>query len=143
MIIRLTLSDNDFTHYIEEFCLGLRDRMFNYEYIPSFSEPMVETYKGDVETYSQDWISYLERRKAYQNKRAKLMNPDNRYKKGTKEYKEICDEVRRLWKMFTEKNVGYIADEVPKVSIQHSLEEGWENGEVVYYFTPYDKYITK
>ena len=28
MIIRLTFADNDFTHYLEQFCEGLRDKMF-------------------------------------------------------------------------------------------------------------------
>ena len=69
------------------------------------------------------------------------MRPENRFSQDSEEYKEICDEVKRLWDIFAEKVD--MQRWTPSVSIQYSLNEKWENGEVVYYFTPYDKWITQ
>lgn len=141
MIIRLTFADNDHTQYIEEFCEGLRDRMFNCEFFPDFNEPKKENYDS-VEAYSYALERHWDKERAYNKERVRLMNPNARYTKGTKAYNAICAEVLRLWKLFAAKDE-WLARQTPTVSIQHSLKEGWENGEVVYYFTPYDKFITK
>lgn len=136
MIIRLTLGDNDFTSDLEDFCKRLRDRMF------VFDEPCPDKndYPG-VEEYSRAIIDWLDRRKLADETRRHLMNPDNRFSKKNQEYHQICSEVERLWSKFAEK----IDMErfVPYISIQYSLDEKWENGEVVYYFTPYDQFITQ
>lgn len=141
MIIRLTLSDNDHTQCLEEFCEGLRNRMFNCEFFPDFNRPERENYDSG-KAYANALVEYLDKERAYDKERYRLMDADARYKKGTKDYNTICAEVLRLWKIFAAKDE-WLARQTPLVSIQHSLEEGWENGEVVYYFTPYDKFITK
>ena len=136
MIIRLTLGDNDFTSDLEDFCKRLRDRMF------AFDEPCPDNndYPG-VEEYSQAIIDWLNRRKLADETRRYLMNPDNRFSKKNKEYHQICQEVKRLWIKFA-KEID-MERFVPDISIQYSLDEKWENGEVVYYFTPYDRFITQ
>lgn len=136
MIIRLTFVDNDFTQYLEEFCEGLRDRMF------AFEEKWPEcTEFSSVDEYSKAWITFLDAKKEADNTRRRLMKPDNRFTKQSKEYRQICNEVIRLWNKFAP-SVD-MERWTPDVSIQYSLNEECENGEVVYYFTPYDKWITQ
>ena len=137
MIIRLDLVENDFTQYLEEFCMGLRDKMFVMD---KDEDPLKENYDS-IESYSQAIIDYLDRKNTLYKKRCHLMKPENHFKKGSKEYKEICDEVLRLWDIYAEAVDMYRW--TPKVSIQYELKEQWENGEVVYYWTVYDKFITQ
>ena len=140
MIIRLSLGDNDFTHYLEDFANGLRNRMFNCDYYPDFKEPVRNDYEN-VNAYSDAIIKYLNDEKKYDAERTKLMHPDARYKKGTASYRKICSEILRLWKIYA--NNHGMDRFTPDISIQHSFEEGWENGEVVCYFSAYDRCIVK
>ena len=137
MIIRLDLVENDFTGYLEEFCVGLRNRMF----VMDESEYPIRDNYDSVESYSQAWMDYLDRKQALDKTRCHLMNPMNRFKKGTSAYKQICNEVLRLWSIYAE--TVDMSRWIPKVSIQYELKEQDENGEVVYYWTPYDKFITQ
>lgn len=139
MIIRMTFCDNDFTQYLEDFCVGLRDRMFN----PKFSE-LREVNKDDydsVEEYSQALIEAWDKQEAQQKTRERLMSVYNNFHTSSAEYKQICEEVIRLWKEFAK--TCDMERWIPYVSIQYKLKEKWENGEVVYYWTPYDKFITQ
>lgn len=136
MIIRLTFVDNDFTQYLEEFCEGLRDRMF------AFEEKWPDSAKfSSVDEHRNACISWLEAKRKAEETRRRLMHPDNRFTKQSKEYRQICDEVIRLWNKFAP-SVD-MERWTPDVSIQYSLDEKCDNGEVVYYFTPYDKWITQ
>lgn len=137
MIIRLDLVENDFTGYLEEFCIGLRDRMF----VMDESEDPVRDNYDSAESYCQAFMDYLDRKKVLYETRCHLMKPENRFKKGSSEYKQICNEVLRLWSIYAE--TVDMSGWIPKVSIQYELKEQWENGEVVYYWTPYDKFITQ
>lgn len=139
MIIRLTFVDNDFTYYLEKFCEGLRDKMFRFEE----EYPIISKFSSPNE-YLEAYENYLIAKKDSDAKRSKLMNPENRFSKESEEYNKICNEVKRLWNKFTKETEEInIHDYTPYVSIQYSLDEKWENREVVYYFTPYDKYITQ
>ena len=136
MIIRLTFGDNDFTQYLEDFCEGLRIRMFAFDE----NYPRKDAFSSKEE-YSQAWIDFMDAKHKADETRHHLLNPDNRFTKKSKEYRQICDEVIRLWNAFAP-SVDMEGWE-PDVSIQYSLAEKWENSEVVYYFTPYDKWITQ
>jgi hypothetical protein len=133
----MTFAESDFSHYLEKFCEGLRDRMFavNWDAYPdhsSFASPHEFFEAFDI---------FCKARNEMNEKRSKLMRPENRFSKDSEEYMEICNEVKRLWHEYAE-SVD-MQRWAPDVSIQYSLEEKWENGEVVYYFTPYDKFITQ
>ncbi len=136
MIIRMTFCDNDFTGYLEDFCIRLRDKMFK----PICGYPKRENYSS-VEEYSRALIEVWDKEKAQNKTREKLMSVDNRFSTNSAEYKQICDEVIRLWKEFAK--TCDMERWIPNVSIQYKLKEKWENGEVVYYWTPYDKFITQ
>ena len=140
MIIRLTLAESDYTHYLEVFCEGLRDRMFHHSTYPDIIEPKSECDFNNRQEFLTAYMEYYKKCDDMDKIRKKLINPNNRYKKGTKAYKDICNEVLRLWAIFAD---NHSLKEIPLVSIQHCLEEGDENGEVVYYFSAYNKYITK
>lgn len=137
MIICLTFADNDFSHYLENFCEGLRDRMFSF-YEDEYPERTNFDFDLEYLKAATDFCKLERERRA---KRVKLMRPENRFSQESEEYKEICDEVKRLWYTFAKKID--MQRWTPNVSIQYSFEEKWENGEVVYYFTPYDKWITQ
>lgn len=139
MIIRLTLVDNDFTGYLEEFCEGLRDKMFTMDGAKSYDITR-ENYDS-VESYCEALHDFWDREKALYETRCYLMKPDNKFKKGSKEHKQIIEEVLRLWKIYA--STVDMERWTPNVSIQYELKEQWENGEVVYYWTPYDKFITQ
>ena len=134
MIIRMNYGDNDFCGEIESFCSGLRDRMFVFnEEDPIFLE------FSSAEEKLKACLRFLERRRAADKRRAYLMNPDNHFKKNGREHRMIRDEVLRLWREFAHENDLECLE--PHVSVQYSLDEKWENAEVAYYFTAYDKCI--
>ena len=137
MIIRLSFSDNDITNYFEEFCKGLRDKMF----VTDEEWPKRQNYDS-VDRYCQAWFDYDDRKKALYETRCYLMTPDNQFKKGSKEHRQICEEVLRLWRLYAPTvQMDNWGD--PKVSIQYELKEQWENGEATYYWTAYDRCITQ
>lgn len=128
MIIRMTFAENDWTDYLYQFSKGLRDRMF------TDSTPCPDAYCDNFLEQYTIWRSQQE--KLYET-RLYLMNPDHHFRKKSKEYKMIVEEVIRLWREFAP-SVNMQEDGDPTVSIQYSLKEQWENGEVLYYFTPQD-----
>lgn len=137
MIIRLTFGDNDVILELSDFCEGLRDRMF------AFEEPWPErSESSSVEEYRNALISYLDARNKSDETRRKLMDSEKKFDKRSKAYKQICDEVIRLWNKFAP-SVDMENWGTPDVSIQYSLDEKWENAEVVYYFTTHDKWIAQ
>lgn len=103
-------------------------------------DPLRDDYTS-VDEYCEAYFAWADRRKSQQNKRAKLMNPDNRFSQSSPEYKEICDEVIRQWKIFAPSCE--LERWIPDVSIQYKVKERWQNDEVVYYFTARDQFITQ
>jgi hypothetical protein len=139
MIIRLSFGDNDITNYFEDFCKGLRNVMFT----PERKSYEIERDSFDsVEAYCEALNKAWDAEKALEKTRYHLMNPDNHFRKGSKEHKQIQEEVLRLWRKFAPKvEMEDWGD--PKVSIQYELKEQWENGEATYYWTAYDVCITQ
>lgn len=138
MIIRLSFSDNDITSYFEDFCKGLRNKMFVMD---DNEWPTKENYDS-VEAYSQAWFDYCDRKDTLYKTRCHLMSPDNQFKKGSSEHKQIIAEVLRLWRIYAP-TVEMDDWGDPDVSIQYELKEQWENGEATYYWTAYDTCITQ
>ena len=142
MIIRLSFGDNDITDYFEDFCKGLRNKMFTREET-AFDVIHKEDYDS-VEKYSEALIKFWDEEKALEKTRYYLMDPDHKFKKGSKEHKQIQEEVLRLWKIFAAKpEVEMTNWGDPNISIQYELKEQWENGEATYYWTAYDVCITQ
>ena len=140
MIIRLSFGDNDITNYFEEFCKGLRDKMFTIDNAKSYDITR-ENYDS-VDSYCKALEEFWDKEQALKKTRYHLMNPENQFKRGSKEHKQIIEEVLRLWRIYAPtvdmENWGD-----PTVSIQYELKEQWENGEVTYYWTAYDICITQ
>lgn len=139
MIIHMTFCDNDFTHYLEEFCNGLRNKMF--QSLKQHPELPKERDIASVNAYIATYNEWRDYEKYMEDTRNKLLNPEHHFARNSAEYKQICDEVIRLWNEFAK--TCDMEEWVPYVSIQYELEEKWENGEAVYYFTAYDKFITQ
>ena len=140
MIIRLSFGDNDITNYFEDFCKGLRNRMFTVE-ATAFDTVHKEDYDS-VEKYSEALVKFWDEEKALEKTRYYLMDPDHKFKKGSKEHKQIREEVLRLWRLFAPTvEMDNWGD--PDISIQYELKEQWENGEATYYWTAYDVCITQ
>lgn len=139
MIIRLSFSDNDVTSYFEIFCKGLRNKMFTMD---TKSCDITRDDFDSVESYCEALTKHWDEEKALYEIRRQLMCPDNRFRKGSKEHQQICEEVLRLWRLFAP-TVEMDDWGDPKVSIQYELKEQWENGEATYYWTAYDVCITQ
>ena len=140
MIIRLSFGDNDITNYFEDFCKGLRDKMFTMDNAKSYD--IVRENYDSVDSYCKALEEFWDKEEALQKTRYHLMPPDNKFKQGSKEHKQIIEEVLRLWRIYAPtvemENWGD-----PTVSIQYELKEQWENGEATYYWTAYDLCITQ
>ena len=134
MIIRLTMAESDFIEALENFAIGLKHKMFKSDEVP----PCISDYSVPAD-YIDDYNDYLYRTKAINDNRARLMNPENQFPVGSQEHKEIISEVLRLWKLYAP--TVDLQDFTPDVSVQYELKEMWENSEVVYYFTAYDRTI--
>ena len=140
MIIRLSFGDNDITNYFEDFCKGLRNKIFTKE--ESIFDVVSREDYDSVDRYSEALSKAFDEERALYKTRCYLMDPDNKFKKGSKEHKQICAEVLRLWRLFAPtvkmENWGD-----PDVSIQYELKEQWENGEATYYWTAVDVCFTQ
>ena len=140
MIIRLSFADNDIIYYVEQFCEGLRNRMFTMDGAKS-TDIVRENYDSS-DSYCKALIEFWDKERAMYKTRCYLMDPDNKFNKGSKEHKQIIEEVLRLWRIYAP-TVDMDDWGDPNISIQYELEEKWENSEVVYYWTAYDKCITQ
>lgn len=133
MIIKMSFGDSDLVYYLAEFCERLTWRMFS-EY--DIEYPDLE--KGNLEENAKRITEVIKKRKEMNEKKVKLLSPENHFKKGSDEQKEIIKEVLRLWDIYAkEHNVSH----TPTVSIQYALKEHWENGESLYYFSAVDSVI--
>lgn len=131
MIFRITVNDNDFTDILERFATNLFDRIY--------------WAKDKPEMDSTEWYE-----KIYKPEQEiqKLMNP-NITSNLTDEDKAVlravvflewCDYVDNLpnrddTKEYLKKNF--------EVSVGFDFTDKWENGEVVYYFTTNQKWISQ
>lgn len=134
MILRFQTSDNADAWYVSKFCEGLRDRMF------AMTETVPE--RKDYASYDK-WMNAVQQfwkaDKELKYKRHGLMDPKRRMRTTEKHYKEVVAEVLKQWREYSvPRNLACIH---PDVSIKYCLEEGDENGEVVYYFTTSDQII--
>lgn len=138
MIIRLSFGDNDITNYFEEFCKGLRNKMF---VLDESDRPKKENYDSG-ENYGRALIEFFDRGNYLDKTRYYLLDPDNHFENNSLQHKQIINEVLRLWRLYAPtvdmENWGD-----PDVSIQYELKEQWENGEATYYWTAADVCITQ
>ena len=140
MIIRLSFSDNDITNYFEEFCKGLRDKMFTMGNAKSYD--IVRENYDSIDSYCKALEEFWDEEQALKETRYHLMPPDNKFKQNSKEHKQIIAEVLRLWRIYAP-TVEMEDWGDPDISIQYELKEQWENGEATYYWTAYDVCITQ
>ena len=131
MIFRITVNDNDFTDVLEKFANNLFDRIY--------------WAKDKPEMDSTEWYE-----KIYKPKQEiqKLMNPnitsnltdEDKVVLRAAVFLEWCDYVDNLpnrdnTKEYLKKNF--------EVSVGFDFTDKWENGEVVYYFTTNQKWISQ
>jgi len=120
MIIRITVNDNDFTEYLEQFAGDLELR--------SYYCKLIRKNKFTHEHYVYD-----------ERFRQLFYNTD---KYTTELTKELCDMIKHSWEIFVkeileledyqdDKTREYLIKNF-KVKFQKSLTPKWENGEVVY-----------
>ena len=106
------------------------------------SYDIVRENYDSVDSYCKALEEFWDKEKSLQKTRYHLMPPDNHFKRGSKEHKQIIEEVLRLWRIYAPtvemENWGD-----PDISIQYELKEQWENGEATYYWTAYDVCITQ
>jgi hypothetical protein len=123
MILRITVNDNDFTEYLEQFAEDIE--LFDY------------TRKLTTDNMSIDAL--YEHIKSKERFRELFYNTE----KYTPEFaKELCDMIRKYWEIWVtsclkleewqdDDTREYLIKEF-KVKFQKSLTPKWENGEVVY-----------
>lgn len=119
MIIMMTCNNNDMTDYIEKFSTDLVGKII---------------MGADNVRQCKEFVSMMSM---------------NRDKKLTQDEKRTLIEcIKRCWLEFIEKEIIYDEDsfnfckERFIVQIVSELRESWRNGEVVYYFTTNNKFIT-
>ena len=138
MIIRITVNDNDFTEYLEQFASGLNSRLLNLVNLVSEDAPIDEKLNAHI-----DW-----------DKTFKLLNPNcTNYHNITENDKAFMkQQVNIAWSLFINKHITnedaeddglkYFLDNF-ECTVGYDFKDMWENGEVVYYFTTNQKYITQ
>lgn len=132
MIFRITVNDNDFTDVLERFANNLFDRIYWWKDKPD-------------EMDSTEWYEKIYKPK---NEIQKLMNPnitssltdEDKVVLRAAVFLEWCDYVDNLsnrddTKEYLKKNF--------EVSVGFDFTDKWENGEVVYYFTTNQKWISQ
>lgn len=145
MIIKLTFHESDFIHYLVEFCnvesfaTGcLRARMFSEWEIPCPTLGDLDD-SDKLEEHLKLWDEWSKKRDYLIDTKKSLLSPYRKHiKKGSDEEKEIIEEVLRLWDIY---NKDRKVNDIPDVSIQYSVAEKDENGEVLYYFTAINQVI--
>ena len=132
MIIRITVNDNDYTADLERFADNLFDRVYWAKDIPEemdFGEWYEKIYKPKQEVQ-------------------KLMNPniasnltdEDKVVLRAAVFLEWCDYVDGLSE--SERIKECLKNDF-EVSVGFEFTDKWENGEVVYYFTTNQKWISQ
>lgn len=132
MIIRMTVYDNDFTLHLENFVENLRNRLM-------FSN---ESKIKDAPDVATQMAHHLHKSKIYDIMYLKSkLDPAN--------VDIIKNEVLNEWSDYVDHNINttgmipnYLIDNF-EVTISDTYVDNWENGEVVYYFTNPNLYITQ
>lgn len=129
MILKLTFNDNDFTQYIEEFLQGSHNdfRMILMQYTR-------DRYDNDIEFAHkmQDMLDFIERVE---------------FKPTPSNKRDLAGMLKRalLYWVSTNERIkdayDYLKDNI-EISYVKAVKSKWENGEVVYWFIDYNKYIT-
>lgn len=129
MIIKFTFNDNDFTQILENFFSEQNLNSVMY-YLKRFEKD------DDIETL-KNYRKYSNLIREYANKVSENTINDVEIAEFIKILKDsITDYISDKYK----ENLEYLSKSL-NISIQKSLTDKWENGEVVYYFIRCDKYI--
>lgn len=129
MIIKVTFNDNDFTQILENF----------------FSEQNLNSVMYYLKRFEKD--DDIETLKNYRKYHKLILEYTNKISENTINDVEIAEFIKILKDSITDyisdkykENLEYLSKSL-NISIQKSLTDKWENGEVVYYFIRCDKYI--
>lgn len=130
MIISITIEDNDFTSYLENFADKLLVRLF-------FNKPK------NFEALSNDKkVAFYEKKEQIKN----IVSREIFEELSDKELSELRTEVFSEWISYLQDldikddTKNYLIDNFD-VSITFHFTDKWENGEKVYYFTTNQKWI--
>ena len=123
MIIRLTICDSDVVHEYVNFCIG------SY-YAESENRCGFTLLDNLFRTCFSDYYD-----KEINELRYRILGEAHKkWKKSDPYYQVLIDEIYRQWDIYAKDN-GLEGWMTPKISIQNSVSEKDENGEVCYYFT--------
>ena len=133
MIIRMTVEDNDYTEMLEKFANNLFERLYiesslvlNEFYDSETLHKLIETEETIRKTmWAESMDDITDEAKTLL--KAKLVIIWGKYVDSIEQEDRIKDYLKRD---FT-------------VSFSFNFEDKWENGEVVYYFTHADKWISQ
>ena len=136
MIIRMTVNDNDFTAELEKFAENLFNRV----------------YFGREKPEDIDCTEWYEKIYKPQQEVQKLMNPNITSTLTDEDKVVMCTAVFFAWCDYIdnlptdaemEDRVKEYLKKVFEVSVGFDFTDKWENGEVVYYFTTNQKWISQ
>lgn len=144
MIIRMTVNDNDFRDVLESFCKSL----------------FIDLWTGNGYTISSKGYSIEQEIERFHHTLdvQALLNPNNDHNLTKEEKELLCDDIKVLWNNFVIEHLKQIHtyfDEDAilsasdylirsfRVDIWFRFFDKFENGEVVYYFTTNQKFITQ
>lgn len=129
MILKITINnDNDYTSYIEDFLNNYNCDL--WEIVMSILNIYVKDTCTYITTYREldDFLSSLKYRHTYTKK----------------EKDQLANYIKRAFIRYLADDINttaYVRDGL-KISYVKSVRDRWQNGEVVYFFTSYRKYIT-
>lgn len=133
MIIKVSFYDNDFTQLLEEF--------FNKFWTNIFL--LTEKHKNDLHQSILDNDKFLEFEKLYKKTGEKFKTLNEDEKQQILEYiKENIIEYVSKSKLDREETTLTYLKKSLRLEFVDSIKDEWKNGEVVYYFTMADKYVT-
>lgn len=127
MIIKMTVGDNDFTDVIENFFSNFYHRTFKTMY-----EDLYEETTDEI-------IGFFEKDEFIRNKIS--FSTERITKDDALKLISLLYELFRHYIRYIESKT-YILENL-KIYITYKVVDKWENGEVVYYFTSNNKFITQ
>ena len=133
MIIRMTIEDNDYTELLEDFVEDLREHFFQYS----------KKYLADSSTFD-NFYDIFECEEVLR-KTMWAQSPRDLTFSGPELLKQRLHE---LWSDYVdsgeqEPDEKALLKKDFKTDLSFTYEEKWENGEVVYYFTTANKWISQ
>ena len=143
MIIKYTFNDNDFTQIIEKYLDEYGPfYAFNYKSIEEMNgfSNLVRQYDNYNDKYNEEKGLTNDEYKKLKDKILKLLNLNfRRYIENISPNSNWSTPGFNAKDLQEEKD--YIFDEI-KISLVKSIPDQWENGEVVYFVTSNETYIT-